>query len=80
MVSKRKLIIWMYDHTMIRYDMMCELTCGKAGNAWKPDMMEPTRKEKAAWVGSSSQCWSAPYGDKRERGEGEGKGGGRRQR
>ena len=53
---------------MICDDMMCELTCGKAGNAWKPDMMEPTRREKAAWVGSSSQCWSAPCGDQRGKG------------
>ena len=38
---------------------MC-CTCGKAGNAWKPDMMDPTLSEKAAWVGSNSQCWLAP--------------------
>ena len=25
-------------------------------------MMDPTLNEKAAWVGSSSQCWLAPYG------------------
>ena len=37
------------------------LACGNAGNAWNPDMMDPTRSEKAAWAGRSSQCMSPPW-------------------